>query len=773
MKMDFSRIVDKPFFIQNIIWDDTMFPGALSAAISIPRSLLINPLIVKPFESACFYRAKICLSMQVAGTPMHSGTMLVNSTPDLIGPININQMLVAPHVFLSANESTSVCLEVPFYSPTVVRSTGGSENAHPDTFNYAVVNFFVVNQLLAPVSATTSLTISVHAILKNAEFFVPRAWPTSVGFKAESFINEMAKIPTKIFDGLATGAKTVTGDIIDAARGTIKAYTGFHNPNDPAIDGRKIVTTRNFPNAVDQPTLYEKLDQHAQFDRIAYDYIFDTSQDEMDMKYVLSKPAYLNTFKVTNLSLAGAKLFSYPMSPYLDLFNTDYSIFSPMRLFYESSLFWRGSLKMHIQSSMNNFQYCKLLIVRDYDCNLNSALLTPSMDEYQSLMCETLEFSAGGQVQTVILPYVHFTEQVRCYKNVNMNAITNGIVHVFLLQPLVLNGSSPLEANFNVYFSAGDDFQFYGYANDTLEPIEPPVPPAELEFKAESEVTVKSSSQSEITNEPTNYDGSEFRSLDFKPMTNVRDYIRRVVPVYRSVIPKTDLVSSKVYTIRMSELFAGANSTIATNMLIRTMYFGMTGGLKIKVKTYGATTMTVKYIPPNYRLGNGVVDSWISTVPKAQPNFVIRENISQFGPGGPLQSSTPFQELPITSQLARLSDGMYALENEFVIPNMSPFRFLTYQNLRGKINQGSASMGYLSFSFIPSNQDPTQATDIQFNVYAGFTDETRFGQHCFFRGARVPVVAGLRSESDYNEQGFGGPLLNISGLPGGYHCTTI
>jgi hypothetical protein len=819
LKMDFSRIIEKPFFVKNLEWSSTQQQGAIVGKISIPTDLLVNNLIKKPFESSCLYRFKICLYIQVSGTPLHQGVLISSSLPDVGAPSKLNQLLIAPHAFLNANESNPVCVEVPFYSSTVLRPTNQLATL-PDTYDYASNYIMVVNPLLPSLNGTTTLTVSVQAVIKQAEFYVPRVFPNTYvdtftgqslmqdllkeciglgdrtssdddeydlrfernnSFSAQSAINTLYNIPTKIFDGLAQGAKSVMGDVVDAGRGAIRAYTGFHNPNSTAINDRMIPTNRNFGNNVDQPTLYEKLDQHAHFDRITYDYLFDTDQDEMDMKFILSKPVYISTFSVANADATGTRLFTHPITPYVEAFNADFTFYSPMRLFYESSLYWRGTIKMHIQSSMNNFQYCKLLVARNYSYPRDSSGQFLPMSETQNLMTDTLEFSAGGQIQTVELPYCSMLEQTRCFKDIEMNARAHGLVSIYLLQPLVSSGNSPSVIRFNVYFSAGDDFQFYGYANDCFQPLFAPA----SNFEAQSEVTVVPSEQHPVLNDKQDQETTHLRSLDFKPMVSVRDYIRRVVPIWGSKIDPSS-PDSKTTVVSLSQLFKGDNDTISTNFLMRSMFYGFTGGLKIKVRAIGCSSMTIKYIPPDYFAGvAGNMEVWKSTTPLGDGDsgtyFRARENTNGLVLNSVLPSSTPFQEIPTNTIDARQKTDVFTkmVQSEFVIPNMSPFRFITYDDfIQGSEHYGPSAMGHIVMNFTPDSDDSAKASTIRIMIYAGFTDESRLGQHCFFRGAKVPTegeeMAKIRTQSDYNQSGEeawsnnGGPTIGVLERPGFY-----
>lgn len=812
--MDFTRILNKPFFIQNISWPTTAAANASLLNLSLPSGLLQNVLVKIPFNSTSLFRMKGCVMLQVAGTPMHQGICVASVVPDLAPTVNVTQLLQAPHAFLVANESTPICVEFPFYSRLnlVSATTSAIGKSALSDLDYAKLVVHVVNPLLPGTSATTPITISVHVMITDLEMYVPKndsiTWLTACGmrprnncisegnsvsvkftciegepteeFVTHSFTNQLFRIPTQIFDGLAKGAKTVTGDFIDAVRSGLRQLTGFHNPNSPAINERMIVTTRNFGNNVDQPTLMEKLDQHAQFDRIVTDYIFDTDVDEMDVSYMLSKPMYEATFQVTTTDISSKLLFSRPITPFVETATTTY--YSPLRKLYECSRYWRGGLKVHIQSSMTNFHYCKLLLVRNYQPTNDIFTKYPKMTDVVNLMTETLEFSAGGQILTVDLPFCSQLEQLECTKNLKANAAMHGMFYIYLLQPLVANGAVPLNVNFNVYFSVAEDFQFYGYATDLTTTS---VPTAFMTLKEEDAATKRfiesrndfvntgariipteeekavaaimntaahkdindrkaaklAQEQSEAAKNPKprsvefithsgvnaivgvsdqsplmNDDELKPTSLrmdDFKPMTNIRDYIRRIVNT-QSIKFTPDANNLGVCVIPVNSLLRNANLNPGFKSIISN-YLGFSGGLKIKVVVNSDTPFMVNYLPPSI-VHDGLELS--QAVPNPTATSFYAANFA-YGIGN-MNNSTPVIEITRTSNPKTDTTKEQRLV-EFVIPNMNPFRFIRHLPTLISIDPDT-DMGHIIFSY-----HPTTLTENLMSFYVGFTDETRFG----------------------------------------------
>jgi hypothetical protein len=195
-KMNFDQILDKPFLVTTISWSTSATNFTELWRLPFPTAFLTNPLARFPFNSTTYYQGKMCCMLQVSGTPMHQGIVLVAAVPHGTPVINsINQLLPAPHVFLNATEATSVCLECPMYTPSTLYHTF-DPNATTNNYVYSASDFahdifdlvfFVQDALTAATGSSTSISISVSHIFKEADFYVPKvgamAWQAQCGIE--------------------------------------------------------------------------------------------------------------------------------------------------------------------------------------------------------------------------------------------------------------------------------------------------------------------------------------------------------------------------------------------------------------------------------------------------------------------------------------------------------------------------------------------------------------------------------------------------------------
>lgn len=191
--MDFSRILNKPFLINAYNWTSSNANFSNLISINIPGDIFNNFLAMVPFESSSLYRMRACVLLQISGTPMHQGCLVASCLPsDAIGTLtNPNQMLQAPHSFMYANESTSVCVEVPFYARTpLCRTDVNGDEVSLSTQNFGFLSVMVMDALTYSGSASTSLTVSAHIIFTEADFYVPKnanmTWLASCGVIGKS-----------------------------------------------------------------------------------------------------------------------------------------------------------------------------------------------------------------------------------------------------------------------------------------------------------------------------------------------------------------------------------------------------------------------------------------------------------------------------------------------------------------------------------------------------------------------------------------------------------
>nr|WPR18048.1 MAG: capsid protein [Chemarfal virus 134] len=456
----------------------TLLPG------DIIRS---NPSLLSAMKIASYYRADLVLNISVAGTITHSGCVLAAVLPPTPAPFNnnshrdlINTCLSGPHAYLYANEATSVNITVPWYcnsdmatldmelaSPTYKPSV----DITPINGNYATLALMVLNPLRPSQGSSTDVSIVIEACFKHLDMVVPT--PRYVEWKAESLeglVTTSKGIGKGLLDSLSSGAKKVVGDAIDTARQAIFGWTGLHNPNIATIKERLINTNRNFPNTVDSSQYFEKLDPYTEYNRIVKQPLFGTTIDEMRIRHIVSKKQMIGTFSVTTSDVVGKLLWSRPISPYQGgLDPRDPYIANNIELMHFLSRAWRGKLNLHITSVMNNKQQVKLKVIKMYNPSISAQTGNPVYKTVANAPSHLIEYTQGGQEQTITLPFLCRNDLIPCARDFNFEAIFHGMYYIYVAQPLVVSDGSPVAIEFNVFISGGDDLTFYGYSTEKAQ----------------------------------------------------------------------------------------------------------------------------------------------------------------------------------------------------------------------------------------------------------------------------------------------------------------
>jgi len=487
-KLDLSPFVERTFLVDTVEFSTSTarYQNITSSIKQLPGDVFrSNPSLLAATKIASYYRADLMLNISMAGTIAHSGCVLAGVIPPAPLPLNgdphqhlINTILSGPHAFLFANEATSVTLGVPWYCNTdlatldmeVSDTYKPSIDIVPVNGNYATLVLLVLNPLTASSGASTAVSIVIEACFKALDVSVPT--PRYVSWIAQGLLGDVVSgisgLGTRLLDQTATGLKEVSSDAIDGARQMIKGWTGLHNPNDPRISQRIITTERNFGNTVDSAQFFEKLDPHTTYDRVVKQPLFGTDIDEMRISHIVAKKQLIGTISINTGDPVGKNIWSRPISPYQGSLDTTKPIIANnIELLHRISRAWRGGLRLHIQSVMNNKQQIKLRVLKMYNPSIKIIDSYPNYSSIVNAPSDMLEFTQGGQEHVIDLPYICRNDICPCSRDMSFEGLFHGMYYIYIAQFLTIADGSPTTAEFNIYLSGKEDLTFYGYATET------------------------------------------------------------------------------------------------------------------------------------------------------------------------------------------------------------------------------------------------------------------------------------------------------------------
>lgn len=743
-RIDTKPFVNRPFFVESITWTTApRFTMLNSNTYNLPRDVFLsNPSLENALKLGAFFRSDLSLNISIAGTITHAGTLLIGILPPMpykswdtnLNKYMINTMMSGPHCFLHANEATSAVLHVPWYCNTDVASLD-MRNVAPETStafhetigpgNFATLAIMVLSPLSVSTGSSTSLSLNIEACFSSLDIFVPSP-------KYLLYTQGLQSIATAAIDATTSYTKTMVGDAIDVLRAGIKYYTGLHNPNVPLISNRMIVAKRNYPNNTTGEQFFEKLDPYPEIDRIVDRPIFNTEVDEMSIKHIISKPQYIGTFRANALDPVGQLLWSRPISPNQGgLDQGTRQIANNIELIHYLSRAWRGSINIHIQSVMNNKQQIKLRLIQLYSPPTKVALSFPTYQTLASAPSHLMEFSGGGQIHTINIPYLCRNQLTPCAPDLALESLFHGMYYIFVAQSLANSADSPVDVNFNVFISAGEDLTFHGYATETGTLI-PLLPPGGPRFVTQGmNVMNEPQDSTPLQDYSTSINLDQSHQERLHSPVDVRPIIRRMYHSFTTnltagpnVFDLEHFIGEQNFSNYMDpSLPAGTLVNLSPMQMIANMYYGKSVGLKIKIKAYSDSQLSIMYAPQQIY---GDVTTAMTLNCKVKPR-------PEYSPStvGPVTYPVPFLEM---AQEQHGNQRLY----EFVVPNTSIYKFIGGPEKFGShpVEASAAQCGTL----IVWTDAP-----VKVSFFIGMTDESRLGFHVIAPHIRPAMILGTNS----------------------------
>lgn len=789
----YEAVLNKPIPVSPFSW------GAGSKGITVlsmgfPSVLQnLNSLVDLPFTYSALYHLKAKIVIHLSGTPMHAGVLIAAVCPrqDLTNMNNINNLMCAPHAFIYANQASSVEVEIPFYNPTKYKHCcyDGNDNVWQDLSlpglndqDYAVIRLVVLNEL-ATASGGSNLNGTIEIVIEDAIFKVPTnnqaTYTTQLTLQSMSMpdvktystvkhesMNETpyqrSAVPSVVkpkkeqrkskfsqaIDHAFGYGKTLTTDLLDIGRDYIYRWTGLHSKNLPALSMHMYGQSRNNPNIVDGEVTYERMDPYVDYKRITDDFYFNTDVDEMDIYHLMSKPQYVTTFTISDDS-RGTVVFSRPIQPNMAINIDGYfdSIHTKLAL---SALAWSGPMELIIQSSMTNFQQCKLVASLQYATRTSAITLVPNMNDVLACPTTVMEFGGGGTIQCVDLPYFYPGKHCPISNDGKVMPILNGMIYLYVLEPLVSSANSPTGASFNVYLRAKQGFNLYGYGarlfnkNIVITPADDNVvDQLELQSANLSEFQNVTSQECVLEEEENN---SPPPVGGIRPLVSVRDLYRRMYGVYNNYYTLAATAPSYV-DVDLASLLGAAN--INSLGLIADIYYGWRVGFRVKVELGAVTDARLMYIPPSlYKInslnhfGATVLNPNDTTLqPYLQDaTTILGQEVSY--PGMYIDHSnyhTVGYSTGVKSFLGRNSTTVVPTAQTVIegeIPFMHPNDFAVNYTT-GQTTPFVSNLGIMRVSFVPQAPTETSAAVVNMKIFLSLDDEARTGFQCQSQSARL------------------------------------
>jgi len=470
-----------PVRVASGTWATTSTAGSLLYRFDFPDLIFKIDRFTKMLKRFTFFRGTFRLRVELNGTDMHAGQLMLAVRPNTLlprdpsnsGTPSLNNLMQNNHITLLARANTVAEIEVPWYSVYDYMSTENSIPAPYDACTnetYATAWLVVRNVLNPGTSASTSLGWTAYVNACDIHMSIPKP---SLGF-AQGLIDvtNINQTLNNVTD--STLPINMEGDDFDV--------TALDLPTDPM--NPTTVTHRNFSSLSSckgvVPT--ERMSMYPETMTICRYSSFETNVDEMLLSNLITIPSMLTPFTISTTSTFGTILYKLPISP-----TVGYRYQAPgvvttnnsTTLSYFANLFsyWRGDIVFCIEVVGSQHHTAKLFAGYAYNVNDVPNFAVGNIDP-TTYYGKVIEVNKTNQCYEIRIPYQHYTPWCpvtndSCHGSGIFARTTGagyvypyksgaiGIFFVTVLNPLVTSAGIATTIDVNVTVRAGDNFEFH------------------------------------------------------------------------------------------------------------------------------------------------------------------------------------------------------------------------------------------------------------------------------------------------------------------------
>lgn len=479
-KYSFDSFVDRFQLIRSFQWTDTQPQGTILDSRSVPYQC-IGSTTATAFNKFCYWSGDVEIKIQVQSTAFVCGKLIVVFAP-LCDPTRASylqlpslvSMSVAPNVTVMAGNTTEVTMLIPYAHYKNYLNTDGAAG---DPFSLlGTVSVGVFNKLRVASGGVDYCTVNIYSRFRNSNFQMLRPPPID-GNATPQFIKHGAAM------SMAKNVSGVVDDVTDAVSrvGAVAEY---------ALDAPNIgvnytpVFNRAAPMLNHSTNVHymNVMDMHPGQRSLADGKDVASDVPECSLKYLLTKPSYLNTFSIKDSDIEGEVYMVIPLTPTMKLFNAPLnSLVDETLMGYVSAPFkyWRGGFKFIVEVVATSVHTARLVVATHY----GGASSSVSMDNILAQNAEVLEVGAGQNTFEVIVPWRVPTqwlevpggpaEAVNPFEVTSAARYSMGEISIRLLTRLQTMPSVSSEIDCNVYVSMLDDAElaYLGMNTADLTPV--------------------------------------------------------------------------------------------------------------------------------------------------------------------------------------------------------------------------------------------------------------------------------------------------------------
>jgi len=503
------RVLTRPTFIDAFEWS-TSFPiGAKVMQLDLPLVILQKSAIkISKAQFNQFMTATMVVRLQASPIQFQAGRLYVAYEP-YSGPRGGRASHNYPPAFTSL---PGVIFDPAKPTPMELRIPFSSVNTSWDlplgNLVHGKVTIYVLSPLVSGTS-TTTISCNVNAWFEDAAVSVPTndkmKLPSVVtktpmhgkteylkgDFQSEkseaqnhrfsSALNTISHIATALGNfPLLAGVAKPTASFFSVAS-NVAAFFGFSKPPDTSCPTKFVSHNRAAWANSDGPLPTVKLassvdntvDQSGRF--------FPCPLDEMEISYVVSKPAVVSQWLWSDTDDVGKLITVLPIHPGVSEYIPGTSaltdgLFAPTPMSYVASMFhmWAGSIALRLEAVSTPFHAGRLMLVYIPDYNPHATYDIEEAGNFYSVVWDITDSSdisfevpyvSDSPFLSVVLDDQSYTltnaripeegERQAAYRN-----FQNGAIVVFVLNKLVAASTTSSSISVLNWYSGGEDLTF-------------------------------------------------------------------------------------------------------------------------------------------------------------------------------------------------------------------------------------------------------------------------------------------------------------------------
>lgn len=508
---DITKFLMVPRPVYDGLWSYSTPGRSKIKTISFPQALLASTQIACKCDHFKYFRADVRINVKVNASATHQGRLLISYSPrfnhrDVIplAESSFTHHSALPHVQIDLGRSNNVSMLLPYSLPFEFMDLDGYSNVNATACEMGSISIWVMNQLRS--DNNTAINFKVYANFENIylsgttgnttrTYVSPvKDFPTINNIPSHTVVDYIFEGGHELPDGLilqmepsseasAKATKGVVSGVAESASKFLKpfqmlpvvgSYADAFAEGISAVGG--VAAKLGYSNPPDIRSIMPVCDQaasschtsgvatgvnltHDQGDLVnSASYLLTSVKQEMEISKIVSTPAWIKTFNITQNDIEGSALWTYWLSPINAGYDSTNKCIYNTPLSYISSAFslWRGSLRFHFSFVTNAFSAARVRVVWvpvEHEPPTSAAMAA----EFMSAVIDIV----GPTEYSFTIPFCASYPWLQIpVSKYHISKCTYGRVAVILENALVSNLSTSLPIECNVWVSGAPDMQF-------------------------------------------------------------------------------------------------------------------------------------------------------------------------------------------------------------------------------------------------------------------------------------------------------------------------